>query len=115
MALNQKAVDHAKQLIEEGKYEPGDKDWSDHQPTSEDENQYLEDHSWDEYSKWFLSIEEDGDKDEKETYGFPYGNFQKVHRGGLIAAKQRAAQHDHPEVEKAADELMEMIEEKENG
>lgn len=35
-----------------------------------------------------------------------FGDFSVVNRPALIQAKQRAAQNDHPEVEKAADQLL---------
>jgi len=41
------------------------------------------------------------------------GDFRKVHRDGLIAAKQRAAQNDYTDIEQAADELLEMIDKRE--
>ena len=41
--------------------------------------------------------------------GFPYGDFHRVHRSGLIAAKQRAAQRDHDDIERAADELLVLL------
>jgi hypothetical protein len=76
-----------------------------------DQNQESE--GWDYYGKWFLGIEEDEPEDQKERYSFPYGDFEKVHRDGLIAAQQRAGQYDHDDIEKAADELTAMIDERE--
>jgi hypothetical protein len=28
-------------------------DWSEHQPSAEDENRFIEEHGWREYAKWF--------------------------------------------------------------
>lgn len=110
--LNDAAFKHAKKLIKDGKYKTGS-DWSEDQPSPEDESAFLDDHSWDEYAKWYLAIDTEEDQDNKGHYEFPYGDFKEVYRSGVIAAKQRAAQYDHKDVENAADELLEMIDQKE--
>ena len=110
--VNRDAVNHARKLIEDGDYVV-DTDWSERQPSSDDENRFLEQHGWDEYSKWYLAEDTSEDKDNKGRYKFPYGDFKKVHRSGVIAAKQRAAQNDYSDVEKAADDLLELIDQKE--
>jgi hypothetical protein len=46
----------------------------------------------------------------KRRYKFPYGDFKKVHRCGLLAAESRAGQYKHFEVESAAAHLHGMIE-----
>lgn len=81
-------------------------DWSESQPTSEAENEYLQSHGWEEYSKWFLAIDPAGGEQTKGRLHFPFGDFRRLHRSGLIAAKQRAAQNGHQEIETAADELL---------
>jgi hypothetical protein len=102
------AVSHAKKLVKDGKIDM-DSDWSEEQPSADDENDYLDDHSWSEYAKWYLAVDTDESEETKGRHKFPYGDFKKVHRDGIIAAKQRAAQNDYSDVEKAADELLEMI------
>ena len=106
--LNDKAVAFARQLIQQGNVDKED-DWSAHQPTPETENEFLADHSYDEYGNWFLGINPDASPETKELYEFPYGNFQKVCRAGLIAAEQRAGQYHHEEIKNAARELLELI------
>lgn len=109
MKLRKKSVEFAKELIRNDKIDM-ESDWSEAQPSAEDENQYLDDHSWDEYANWFLATDSgQGDKNEKGYYNFPYGDFEVVHRDGVIAAKQRAAQYDYHDVRDAADELLDMI------
>lgn len=112
MKLNETALQHAKRLIKEGMFVE-DSDWSDSQPSAAEENKYLDKHQWDEYSAWYLGIDSSENEETKGHYNFPYGDFKKVHRSGVIAAKQRAAQNDYSNVEKAADELLEMIDKKE--
>lgn len=113
MKLNPEAVKHAKQLIESGMYVL-DTDWSERQPSTQDENKLAERQGWKEYGKWFLGLDEDEKAERKGHYKFPYGDFNKVHRDGVIAAKQRAAQNDYGEIEKAADQLLNMIDKREN-
>ncbi|GAA4468752.1 hypothetical protein [Novipirellula rosea] len=87
-----------------------DSEWGDAQPNSDDENEYLEAHGWDEYSQWFMAIDPDANEQTKGRLHFPYGDFRRLHRSGLIAAKQRAAQNGHDEIESLADELLEAFE-----
>ena len=110
--VNKEAVKFAKHLIEEGNYTT-DTDWSERQPSTDEENKYLDKNGWDTFSKWYLAIDTDDSKGTKGRHEFPFGDFHKVHRRGVIAAKQRAAQNHYTDVEKAADDLLEMIDNKE--
>ena len=103
--LNQTGVSHAKSLIKAGKVDK-DSSWS---FSTEDENKILGDDNWSEYKKWFLAVDDEENEDTKAHYRFPYGKNGKVYRRGVIAAKQRAAQQGYSSVEKAADELLQMI------
>lgn len=109
MKLNKEAENKAKDLIEGNQYVK-DSDWSDAQPSTDEENDFLDDHSWDEYSKWHLGIHDEKSKETKGRFGFPYGDFRRVHHSGLIAAKQRAAQEGYDDIEQAADRLLKMME-----
>jgi hypothetical protein len=108
--VNEKAVRHAKALIRDGKIRDDRMDdWSEHVPGPDDGNDFIENHGMREFAKWHLGVDPDEDPENKGAYSFPYGDFKKVHRGGVIAAKVRAAQWDHDEVKKAADALLRMI------
>src|SRR4051794_28548889 len=110
-AVNDAAVEHAKQLIEARQYVL-DSDWGEVQPRADDENRYLESHSWDEYAQWFLGLA-DGAKDEtKARYAFVYGDFRRIHRSGVIACLYRAAEWRHKDVERAAYDLLQRLDEK---
>ncbi|HSJ56906.1 MAG TPA: hypothetical protein VLC95_06980 [Anaerolineae bacterium] len=112
MKVRKKSVEFAKSLVRDGKIDM-ESDWSEAQPSAADENRYLEDHSWDDYANWFLATnEEEGGREDKEYYNFPYGDFEVVHRDGVIAAKQRAGQYDYHDVLEAADELLDMIDQR---
>jgi hypothetical protein len=112
MKLNKVALNHAKSLIRRGKY-IHETDWSEDQPSAEEENRFLDKHGWGDYSKWYLGLDTGEKSQTKGHFAFPYGDFKKVHRDGVIAAKQRAAQNDYHAIEQAADELLEMIDERE--
>jgi hypothetical protein len=58
---------------------------------------------------WYLGINDARPKDTKGHYEFPYGDFKKVHRCGVITAESRAGQYKHFDIEKAAHHLHEMI------
>jgi hypothetical protein len=110
--LNSASFDYAKNLIDEGKYVLDDRDdWSEHQPSAEDENRYIEQHGFEKYSRWFLGVDVDEDPDTKAHYKFPYGDFKKVHRCGLLAAETRAAQRKYTDIDLAAHQLHEMLDE----
>ena len=108
MKLNKEAEEKARSMIKSGQYVK-ESDWSEAQPTTEDENDYLERHSWKDYGEWQLGIHDDSSKQTKSRYGFPYGDFSRVHRSGLVAVKQRAAQQTYTDIEKAADRLLKLL------
>jgi hypothetical protein len=47
----------------------------------------------------------------KARYKFPFGDFEKVHRCGVLSAESRAGQYKHHEIELAAAHLHGMIDE----
>ncbi len=105
---NDDAVSYAKKLIKEGKIIQ-DSDWSEAQATTDQENKVIEDEGWQTYANWHLAYDPDESEETKERYGFPFGDFKKVHRSALIAIKQRAGQYDYTKIKKAGDELLEEI------
>ena len=105
--LNQRAFEHAKELIEQGKFVFDERDmWSEHQPSAQDENEFIREHGFSEYAKWFLGIDTDEDEENKRRYKFPYGDFEKVHRCGVLAAESRAGQYKYDDIEHAAAQKM---------
>ena len=110
MKVNQSAIKKAKSLIKSHQY-VRDSDWSEAQPSTDAENKFLENHDWDEYGQWHLAVDTDASEETKDRFNFPYGDFRRVHRDGLIAAKQRAAQYDYSNIKKAADELLTLLDE----
>jgi hypothetical protein len=109
--VNQAAVKQARSLIDDGRYDTST-EWSDAAPSTDDGNDVIDDKGYDGYGAWHLAVDPDASEDTKGRYAFPYGDFDKVNRAALIHAKQRAAQNDHAEIEKAADDLLQHLDHK---
>jgi hypothetical protein len=108
--VNEKAVARARALIESRQYVLNS-DWGEVQPRAAEENAYLASHSWEEYGEWHLGLTEGASEDTKARYAFVYGDFRRVHRTGLIACHYRAAEWRHKEIELAAHELLQLLDE----
>ena len=54
---------------------------------------YIEDNGFGEFGKWYLGVDTDEKEDTKGRYKFPYSDFAKVHRCGVLAAENRAGQY----------------------
>jgi hypothetical protein len=109
--LNERAVAHAKRLIESRQYVL-DSDWTAAQPRADDENAYLERHGWDEYAEWHLALTDGATDETKGRYAFVYGDFRRIHRMGLIACQFRAAEWRHKAIELAAHDLLQLLDRK---
>src|ERR1700709_2439948 len=101
--VNAAGVAHARKLIDAGEYDDST-EWSEAAPSAAEENEERETDGQAGYAEWHLAVDPDKGEGTKGRYRFPYGDFSTVNRAALIHAKQRAAQNDHPEIEKAADE-----------
>jgi hypothetical protein len=107
-AVNEAAVVHARRLID-GRQYVLDSDWGVVQPKAEDQNRFLESHSWDDYAAWHLGLTDGAADETKARYAFVYGDFRRVHRSGLIACVYRAAEWRHKAVELAAHDLLQHL------
>ena len=107
-SVNQPAVERARHLIDARQYVL-ESDWGEVQPGAHEENAFLEGHSWDEYAEWHLGLTDGAADQTKARYGFVYGDFRRVHRAGLIACVYRAAEWRHKDVELAAHELLQRL------
>ena len=106
--VNKRAVAHARRLIDAGQYVL-ESDWGEVQPGAEDENAFLQNHSWAEYAEWHLGLTEGAGDETKGRHAFVYGDFRRVHRSGLIACNYRAAEWRHKEIELAAHRLLQRL------
>lgn len=104
--VNRRVVARARRLIDARQYVL-DSDWG--EVRADDENAFLESHSWGVYAEWHLGLT-DGTADQtKARYAFVYGDFQRIHRTGLIACEYRAAEWRHKAVELAAHRLLQRL------
>ena len=108
--VNERAVAKARQLIRSRQYVL-DSDWGDVQPKAEAENAFLASRSWHEYGEWHLGLTEGASDETKSRYAFVYGDFRRLHRTGLIACHYRAAEWRHKEIELAAHDLLQLLDE----
>jgi hypothetical protein len=109
-SLNERAVEHARRLIDNRQYVL-DSDWGEVQPRAKEENAFLESHSWEEYAAWHLGLTDGAREQTKTRYGFVYGDFRRIHRMGLISCHYRAAEWRHKEIELAAHDLLQRLDE----
>jgi hypothetical protein len=108
--LNRPAFNHAKQLIKQHQVVIDERDaWSEHQPSTQQENAFIRLHGFHEYRNWYLGVDDEQDENTKRRYRFPYGDFKKVHRCGVLSAESRAGQYKHFDVGRAAAHLHGMI------
>lgn len=106
--VNQAAVRKARKLIDSGHFDDTT-DWSTAAPSTERANEEIDKYGYAGFGEWHLAIDPDANEDTKKRYAFPYGDFEKVNRAALIHSKQRASQNDHPEIESAADDLLQRL------
>ncbi|MFL6051625.1 MAG: hypothetical protein ACJ72W_01725 [Actinoallomurus sp.] len=108
--LSERSFEYAKKLIDQGRCALDQMgDWSEHRPSARQENEFIEKHGLGEYGRWHLGVDDEYAEDTKSHYKFPYGDFDKVHRCGVLAAEVRAAQRDHTDIEVAAAHLHGML------
>src|SRR3977135_543697 len=110
MKLNRAAVQHARSLIRNGHVVKDDRDaWSEDQPSTAEENEFIRRHGFAAYGQWHLGVDEDKAPEPRARYRFPYGDFRDVHRCAVISAESRAGQYKYFEIEKAAASLHSLI------
>jgi hypothetical protein len=114
--LTGRAYEHAKRLIEEGKFIEDEREaWSDHHPSTQIENEFIKRNGFFEYRKWFLAVNDEYREESRRYYEFPYGDFENVHRCAILAAQGRAGQEKYFDVENAAADLLAVIDKQARG
>jgi hypothetical protein len=107
-SVNPRAVARAQQLIDSRQYVLKS-DWGTVQPGPREQDAFLKSHSWEQYAEWHLGLT-DGARDQtKARYAFVYGDFRRIHRMGIIAVQYRAAEWRHKDIELAAHELLQRL------
>jgi hypothetical protein len=112
--LNGRSYEFALQLVKTGKVvHDRREDWSEHQPSAREENEFIEAHGLSEYANWHLGI--DDEADDKARYKFPYGDFELVHRCGVLSAEVRADRQQYRDIEDATVRLKTLMDKSESG
>ncbi len=109
--VNPAAMERARELIEARQYVLKS-DWGEVQPSADEQNAFLERHSWDEYSAWHLGLTVGATDETKRRYAFVFGDLRRIHRMAIIACQYRAAEWRHKDVELAAYELLQVLDDK---
>ena len=108
--LNKHSFAFAQELIKTGKVVLDQRDdWSEHQPSTRQENEFIEAHGWDEYANWHLGVDDEASEHTKTRYKFPFGDFETVHRCGVLSAEVRAGQNKYGDIEDAAIRLRDLM------
>ena len=55
------------------------------------------------------SVRHRGERRDQGRYKISFGDFKKLYRSAVVAAKQRAGSEDYNDVQSAADSLLEML------
>jgi hypothetical protein len=109
--VNRSGYEYAERLAREGHVVLDERDdWSEHQPSAAEENEFIREHGIEAYAKWHLGVDDSHREGTKERYKFPYGDFQDVHRCAVLAAESRAGQRKYVDIELAAAHLHGMLE-----
>jgi hypothetical protein len=104
-------VARARELIDARQYVL-DSDWGTVQPDAAGQNAYLKSHSWEDYARWHLGLTDGAAVETKARYAFVYGDLRRVHRTGLIACVYRASEWRHKDIELAAHDLLQYLDQK---
>jgi hypothetical protein len=105
--LNKDALSHAHGLLRSGDVVRDERDdWSEHAPSTQDENDFIDEHGMAEYARWHLGEDPSVTEGTKGRYSFPFGDFTRLHRCAVVSGESRAGQYDHGSVEKALKDLL---------
>lgn len=88
--VNDAAVARARRLIEARHYVLTS-DWGEVQPQADDENAYLERHSWEDYASWHLGLTDGANDETKARHAFVFGDLRRIHRSSPPSNRPRTS------------------------
>lgn len=110
VVLNAAGYTRARDLVNSGECIVDERDdWSEHQPSAAQENDFIREHGFREYGRWHLGIDDEMREETKGRYRFPFGDLARVHRCAVMAAEARAGQRKYLDIEMAAAHLHGML------
>lgn len=113
--LNHEALSHARGLLRRDEIAHDDRDdWSEHAPSTDESNAFIDEHGMTEYARWHLGEDTEKTEGTKGRYLFPYGDFKKLHRCAVISGESRAGQYDHTTIKDALKDLLTAIDNKDD-
>ena len=107
-SVNPAGVAFARELIAKRQYVL-DSEWGAVQPRAAAETAYVERQGWEKYARWFMGLTDGANDHTKARYAFIFGDFRRIHRSGIIACHYRAAEWRHKEIELAAHDLLQLL------
>ena len=88
--LNQRAFEHARELISAGHVVFDERDsWDAHQPLERDAIAFIAAHGVDAYGRWHLGVEPAFPERMRARYKLPFGDFENVHRCAVLSIEAR--------------------------
>ncbi len=109
--FNKSGYNRAVEIIDNGlEVEHDTNNWEEVKPTVDEELQYIDTHSLDEYGEWFLGIRSEPElKDDIKKFVYPFGDFKVLHKSALLSSKKLAEKNKDNEIAGKIDELLDMI------
>lgn len=106
--VNDDAVAQAEKLIDAGTYDDTT-EWSDAAPSADDGNAEIEKHGYDGYGAWHLAVDPDASEETKGRYAFPDGAWPAAGARRELASVGGQGVLPHDAIEKAADRLLQRL------
>ena len=98
LKLNKKGYENARKLIREGHFVGDERDdWSEHAPSTQKQNEFLEKHGFKEYEKWFLGIDDEKSEEASAQLRVGYRDVSLTVNGVPVADPQRPVSFVFPE------------------
>ena len=108
--LNERAFEHGKQLIREGRTVADERgDWRDHRPNAEKQDAYMLAMGAQRYGDWHLGIDDQQAESSKGRYHFLFGDFSCLHRCALFEIEDEAENFFYGDIEIAAATLISLL------
>lgn len=100
--VNQGAVEQALKLVADGQYALNTV-WASNEPSAEQVEAFRSSHGDAALKNWFLAL------DDAQQPVLPVGDFRRVHRSGVVAAKRHGEKTGNAAIVDAADSILDLF------